>query len=159
MRAFIRWEVTTECTGGFRSRTLEELVAFWKAWSDYDRPMEHAVTWADVKASIVVKEVAALATKDPWKMYEASLMPMECDSGVHRSFFRTFQFDSCGSKQFGLPLMESDWYDLVSGLIEIAPADEMRCMGRGKRLPRLAGSRRMAWEDGADGILGDSVST
>ena len=50
-------------------------------------------------------------------MYEASLMLMGRDGGAQRAFFRTFEFDSCGSKQFGPPSMESDWYDLVSRLI------------------------------------------
>ena len=57
--------------------------------------------WADVKANIVVKGVAAPATNDHWEMFEASLVLMECDSGAQRSLFRTFEFYSCGSKQFG----------------------------------------------------------
>ena len=40
--------------------------------------MEQAVTWADVKASTAVKKAAALATDDPWEMYEAAIMLMEC---------------------------------------------------------------------------------
>ena len=53
-----------------------------KFWGEHDRPMEQAMTWADVKANIMVKEVAA-----PWEMYEAALMLMECDRGVQRSLF------------------------------------------------------------------------
>ena len=64
----------------------------------------------------MVKEVPAPATNDPCEMYEASLMLMECDSGAQRSFFRTF--DTCGSKQSGAPLTESDWYDSVTRIIE-----------------------------------------
>ena len=41
--------------GRLRSHTLEELAEFWKVRSEYDRPMEQAVTWADVKSRIVVK--------------------------------------------------------------------------------------------------------
>ena len=44
-------------------------------------------------------------------------------------FFRTSEFDGFGSKQFGPPLMELDWFDLVSRLIEISVADEMRGLG------------------------------
>ena len=51
--------------GGLRGRTPEGLAYFWKAWSEYDQPMEQAVTWADVKANIVEKELAASATNDP----------------------------------------------------------------------------------------------
>ena len=36
------------------------------------------------------------------------------DSGAQRSFFRTFDFDSFGTMQFGPPLMELCWYDLES---------------------------------------------
>ena len=45
-------------------------------------------------------------------------MLMECDSGAQRSFFRTFEFDSVGSKQFGPLVMESDGYDLVNRLLQ-----------------------------------------
>ena len=73
----------------------------------YDRPIRQAVKWTNVKANIVVKQVAALTTNDSWKIYDASLMLMECDSGAPRSFFRTFEFDGSGGKQFGPLLMES----------------------------------------------------
>ena len=49
----------------------------------------------------MVRQVAALATNDLSEMYEVSLMLMECDSGGQRSFFRTFEFDGCGSIQCG----------------------------------------------------------
>ena len=56
-------------------------------------------------------------TSDPvGNLRSPPLMPMECDSGAQRSFFRTFEFDSCGSKQVGPSLMESDWCDLVRRL-------------------------------------------
>ena len=74
---------------------------------------EQAVTCADVKPNIVVKEVAALDTSGSWKIHEAALMLMVCDSRTQRTFFRTFEFDRRGSNQFGPPLMESDWYNLV----------------------------------------------
>ena len=45
--------------GGFKSHTLEELVEFWRVWTECDRLTEHTVTWADVKANIVVKEFPA----------------------------------------------------------------------------------------------------
>ena len=41
--------------GGLRSRTLEEIADFWKTWSECDRPIERAVTWAHVKANIVMR--------------------------------------------------------------------------------------------------------
>ena len=63
------------------------------------------MTWADVKANIVVKNVASPNTSDPWEIHEMSLMLMECDSGAQRTVFRTFEFDSFGSKQFGPSLM------------------------------------------------------
>ena len=59
--------------------------------------MEQAVIWADVKSNIVVKE--ALATFGSWEIHEAGLILMECDSRAQRTFFRTFEVDSCGSKQ------------------------------------------------------------
>ena len=46
-----------------RSRTLEEPAAPWMARSTYDRLTEHGVKWVDVKASIVVKQVAALGAE------------------------------------------------------------------------------------------------
>ena len=63
------------------------------------------------------------------EMSEAVLTLMECDIEAQRSFFRTFEFDSCGSHQFSLHVMESDWYDLVSRLIEILPANETKGTG------------------------------
>ena len=48
---------------------------------------------------------------------------------AQRSFFRTFEFYSRGSKQFGPPPMESDWYNLAGRLIEIILAEDVlrRC--------------------------------
>ena len=62
--------------GGLRGRTLEETADFWKTWRKYDRPMEQAVTWADVNAKIALKEVAPF-TDGYWEMYDAALMLME----------------------------------------------------------------------------------
>ena len=59
---------------------MEELAEFWRAWSEYNRPIQQAVTWADVKSNIVVKEVAAPATTSFWTFYQAALMLMECDA-------------------------------------------------------------------------------
>ena len=73
--------------GSSRSRTLGEPAALRKAWSEYDWPMEQAVNGADVKANIVLTQVAAPATSDPGEMYEESFMLMECDSGAQRCFF------------------------------------------------------------------------
>ena len=75
-----------------------------------------AVTWTDVKANIVVKNVASPVPVDPWEIRETSLTLVECDSGVHRSSFRTSEFDCFGSKQFAL-LLESDWYDLMNSIL------------------------------------------
>ena len=50
------------------------LAEFWKVWSEYGRPIEQPVTWADVKSNIVVKEVADPATSRSWKIYEAALV-------------------------------------------------------------------------------------
>ena len=99
--------------GGLRFRTLED---FSKNLEEVecDWPLEHAEAWADVKANVVVKEVF-LATLG--------------NCGAQRLFFRTSEFDGFGSKQFGPPLMELDWFDLVSRLIEISVADEMRGLG------------------------------
>ena len=48
---------------------------------------------------------------------------------VERTFFRAFDVDSCGSKQYCRPSIESaDWYDLVSPLTEIKPADAIKGM-------------------------------
>ena len=68
------------------------------------------MTWADVKAHIVVKPVASPIASDPLEMHETSLLLMECDNGAQRSFFRTFEFDMFGDKQFGPPLVKSDGY-------------------------------------------------
>ena len=35
---------------------------------EYDRPIDQAVTWADVKANIIVKKVAAPVTSGSWKI-------------------------------------------------------------------------------------------
>ena len=43
--------------------------------SESDRPIEQAVTWADVKSNIMVEEVAALAT--------SALVKKETLSGAH----------------------------------------------------------------------------
>ena len=90
----------------------------------YDRPTRQAV-----KVGRRQGQVAALATNDSWKKNDASLMLMECDSGAPRSFFRTFEFDGSGGKQFGPLLMKSDCYKMVRRLIEIVPANEIRRMG------------------------------
>ena len=103
---------------GLRSHTLEELAAQWKAWSVCDRPISQAVTRADVKANIAVKQVASPVTSDARNMHEASLMLMECDSGAQRSFIRTFELDSCGSTQFWPPTAEADWYDLIGRILD-----------------------------------------
>ena len=48
---------------------------------------------------------------------------------MERTFFRAFDVDSCGSKQFCRPSIGSaDWYDLVSHLTEIKPADAIKGM-------------------------------
>ena len=79
-----------------------------------------------------MKEVAALATGGtPGKVCEASLMLMECVSGAQRSFFRTFDCRLLRQQAARSALgVESDWYDLVSRLIEIVLADETRCMSK-----------------------------
>ena len=87
------------------------------------------MTWADVKAHIVVKPVASPIASDPLEMHETSLMLMECDNGAQRSFFRTFEFDRFGDKQFGPPLVKSDSFDLISRISEAVPASEIQGMG------------------------------
>ena len=106
---------------------------------------------------------------------------MECDRGAPRSFFRTSEFDSCGSKQFGPTLMESDCHNLVGRLIEMLPADDAKEMGESgqeskygcqeawhqghylgqdssliggmRRLPRLAGARPTSrWNESLGGV-------
>ena len=59
--------------------------SFGKVWSEYDHSIEQAVTWADVKSNIAAKEVAALATAGSWKIYEAALVLLECDSKAQLS--------------------------------------------------------------------------
>ena len=94
----------------------------------YDRPTRQAVNGAE-KAIVVVKQVAPPpVTSVPWEIYDASLMRMECDSGAQRSFFRTVEFDSGGSKQFGPLVVGSNQYGLVSRLLESIPADEIKDM-------------------------------
>ena len=44
--------------------TLEELEALWRAWSEQDRPVRQALTWAVVKATIVEQQVALPVTSD-----------------------------------------------------------------------------------------------
>ena len=67
-------------------RTLEEL-ALWDAWSVYGRSMKQAVKWVDVKADIVVKQVATLVTNDTWETDEYPLMSTECECGAQRFSF------------------------------------------------------------------------
>ena len=45
------------------------------------------MTWADVKANIVMKLVTAPVTSDPWEIHAISRMLMECDRGAQGSFF------------------------------------------------------------------------
>ena len=52
-------------------------------------------------------------------------LTMRCDSRAQRSFFRSLELDSRGSKQFRPLLIESDWYNLVGRLIEVTPAEEV----------------------------------
>ena len=68
-------------------------------------------------------------TFGPWKVHEAALMLVECDSRAQRTFFRTFDLDSRCSKQFCPPLMESDWNDLVGRVIDTILANEVRKVG------------------------------
>ena len=42
-----------------QGQTLEKLAGVWTTWSEQDLPIRQAVSWADVKAHIVVKLVAA----------------------------------------------------------------------------------------------------
>ena len=75
---------------GSMSHTLGELAEFSKVWSEYDRSIELAVTWADVSFNIVVKEVAAPATSVSWKICEAALTLKECEIEAH--FFPHLRF-------------------------------------------------------------------
>ena len=114
--------------GGLRFRTLEKLTFLWKTRSVIGR-WSRLRRGQDVKTNLVVKEVAALVSFVSWELYESALMLVEYDSGAQRLFFRTSEFDGCGSKQFGPPLKESDWFDMVSRFIEISVADEIRGLG------------------------------
>ena len=114
--------------GGLRFRTLEKLTFLWKTWSVIGR-WSRLRRGQDVKTNLVVTEVAALVSFVSWELYESALMLVEYDSGAQRLFFRTSEFDGCGSKQFGPPLKESDWFDMVSRFIEISVADEIRGLG------------------------------
>ena len=97
-----RSDVAEGCVEAYGATRTEGVgSSFWKAWSVFDRSMEQAVNWADVKASVVVKQVAPPVPSDPWDIDEASLMLTDFDGGAQRSFFRTFDFDRCGNKQFG----------------------------------------------------------
>ena len=80
--------------------------------------MRQAVSWADVNANIVVKPVTSPIASDPWEINETSLILMEGDRGAQGSFFRTTKFDSFGEKQCGPPILESDWYDLMSRILD-----------------------------------------
>ena len=91
------WSPTRKSSQGawrLTEPTLEALAAQWRALSEHDRPVRLTVTRADVKANVVVKQVASLVAGDPWKIHEPSLIVKECYSGARRSFFRTFEFDS-----------------------------------------------------------------
>ena len=86
-----------------------------------DRPIEQAVTWVDGKSNFVVKAGC-------WKISEAALMLMECDSWAQRTLFRTFEFDCSGSNKIW---PATSWIGLVQfgGLIEIILAEEAGEMG------------------------------
>ena len=84
--------------------------------------MKQAVKWVDVKADIVVKQVAALVTNDTWESDEYPLMWTECEHNAFLSHLRVRQlrqptvspdFDRIGEVRF-----------IVSRLIEILLADE-----------------------------------
>ena len=87
------------------------------------------MTWTDVKANIVVKNVASAVTSDPWDIHETSLVLMDCDSAAQRSFFHTFELDSFGSKQYDPPLMASDWCVLNSRILDAISVDEINGVG------------------------------
>ena len=56
-------------------------------------------------------------------------MLVECDNGAQRSFYRTFEFDRFGDKQFCPPLVKSDSFDLISRISEAVPASEIQGIG------------------------------
>ena len=86
-----------------KCHTLEELAEFWK----------NMATWFDVENNIVLKEVMAPATAGIWKIFEAALMLVECDSEAQRTFLLHFRvrllqqeatwpaFDGIGLVPFG----------------------------------------------------------
>ena len=104
------------------------------------------MSWADVNANIVVKPVTSPIASDPWEINETSLILMEGDRGAQRSFFRTTEFDSFGEKQCGPPRIESDWYDLMSRILDATQADEKK--GMGKIVGKAKHRRPTAWEKG-----------
>ena len=73
-------------------------------------------------------------------------MLTECDRGAQRSFFRTFEFDSFGSKQFGPPLVKSDSFDLKSRILEAVPASEIQ--GMGDIVKKASTGVRRQWHEG-----------
>ena len=109
-----------------RPHTLEELAALWRAWSGQDRP----VTWADVKANICC---------ETGRRRQSRVARVECADRrscwwyvtVERNetFFRTFDFDSFGTMQFGPPLMESYWYGLERHILGAVPLDKIKEVG------------------------------
>ena len=79
MRVPTRWEATAGSLAAKGPHT-GEIGSAVEAWSEQDRLFRQAVTWAGVKANVVVKQVASPVTVDPWEIHETSLMLMECDS-------------------------------------------------------------------------------
>ena len=94
-----------------KGQALEKLAAVWRSCGGQDWLVRQAVSWADVKANIVVKPGAAPSASDPWVTHGTLLVLMECDR-AQRSFFRTAEFDSFGEKQFGPPIngVELVWF-------------------------------------------------
>ena len=130
MRVPIRWKFTAGfLTASGDRQTLDNLAAVWRSWSEQVRPQGQSVSWADVKGNIVLKLVAAPSASDTWEIHETSLILMERNRGVQRSFFRTTDFDTFGEKQFGPPITKSDGYDLVTRILEAFSGDEMKVMG------------------------------
>ena len=72
-------KVTTHRTvfGGLRSHTLEKLPASWRSWTEQDRLAWQAVSWAAVKANIVVEQVVSPVThaEGLWHWRATSLHP------------------------------------------------------------------------------------
>ena len=67
-------------------------------------------------------------TQKAWFDY-CEILSTICEQGPNVDFNNVSTYQ-CSSKQFGPPLRQSDWYDLVNRIGDATLADEIKVMGK-----------------------------